>query len=71
MIFLFYTDELIILLLVNFIFEKIFTYCTNVHSYFEKENKYISSYKSQYFKEVYDFTLGNTHCSPGPQVGHP
>ena len=36
-----------------------FTYYTNVHSYFEKGNKYISTYKSQRFKEVYDFML---HC---------
>ena len=40
--FLSYIVELIILLLVNFILEKSFTYCTNVHSYFEKANKYIS-----------------------------
>ena len=39
----------------NFILEKRFTYCTNVHSYFEKGNKYISTYKSQCFKGVYDF----------------
>ena len=51
-VFLSYIVELIILLLVNFILEKSFTYCTNVHSYFEKENKYISTYKSQCFKEV-------------------
>ena len=51
--FLSYIVELIILLLVNFILEKRFTYCTNVHSYFEKGNKFISStYKSQCFKEV-------------------
>ena len=31
----------------NFILEKSFTYCnTNVHSYFENENKYISTYTS-------------------------
>ena len=30
--------------LVNFIFEKSFPYCTHVHSYFEKGNKYISIY---------------------------
>ena len=76
-IFLSYIVELIILLLVNFILEKIFTYCTNVHSYFEKVNKYISAYKSQSFKEVYDFMLGHTHCSAGPhaapgaQIGQP
>ena len=36
-------SELIILLLVNFILEKSSTYCTNVHSYFEKGNKYYIS----------------------------
>ena len=56
--------ELIILLLVNFILEKSFTYCTNVHSYFE--NIYLS--KSHCFKEVYDFMLGHTHCSAGPHA---
>ena len=44
-----------ILLLVNFILKKSFKYCTHVHSYFEKGNKYISTYKSQCFREVYDF----------------
>ena len=39
-IFLSYIVELVILLLVNFILEKSFTYCTNVLSYFEKGNKY-------------------------------
>ena len=38
--FLSYIVELIILLLVNFILEKSFIYCTKVHSYFEKGNKY-------------------------------
>ena len=52
----------------NFILEKNFTYCTNVHSYFEKGNKYISAYKSQCFKEVYGFILGHTHCSTGPHA---
>ena len=48
--------ELIILLLENFILEKSFTYFTNIHSYFEKSNKYMSTYKSQcFFKEVCDF----------------
>ena len=61
--FLSYIVELIILLLVNFILEKSFTYCTNVHSYFEKGNKYISTYKSQCFTEVYDVMLGHTHRS--------
>ena len=61
----------------NFILETSFTYCTNVHSYFEKGNKYISTYKSLNFKEVYDFMLGHTHCSAGPhaargpRAGHP
>ena len=55
-----YVAELIILLLVNFILEKSFTYSTNVHSYFEKGNKYISTYKSQCFKEVYDFLFWAT-----------
>ena len=49
--------ELIILLLVNFILEKGFMYCTNVHSYFDKGNKY-----------TYDFMLGHTHCSAGPHA---
>ena len=57
--YLIYLVELIILLVVNFILEKSFTYCTNVHSYFEKGNKYIYIYiyiyKSQCFKEVYNF----------------
>ena len=76
-IFLSYIVELIILLLVNFILETCFTNCTNVHSYFEKGNTYISTYKSQCFKEVYDFKLGHTHCRAGPneacdsQVGQP
>ena len=53
----------------NFILEKSFTYCTKVHSYFEKGNKlYISTYKSQCFKEVYGFMLGHTHCSAGPHA---
>ena len=56
------------MLLVNFIFEKSFTYCTNVQSYFEKGNKYISTYKSQWVKEDYDFMLGHTHCSAGPHT---
>ena len=68
--YLIYLVELIILLLVNFIFKKIFTYCSNVHSYFEKGNKYISTHKSQCFKEVYDFMLGHTHCSAGPHAAH-
>ena len=55
-----------ILLLVNFILKKSFKYCTNVHSYFEKGNKYISTYKFECFKEVHDFMLGHTHCSAGP-----
>ena len=61
----------------NFILEKSFTYCTNVHSYFEKWNKYISTYESQCFKEVYDFILGHADCSAephaarGPQVDSP
>ena len=65
--------ELIILILVNFILEKSFTYCTNVHSYFEKGNNYIYTYKSQCFKKVFDFMLGHTHCSAGPhaRVGQP
>ena len=63
-----YIVELINLLLVNFILVKSFTYCTNVHSYFEKGNKYISTYKPQCFKEVYDFMLGHTYCSAGPHV---
>ena len=58
-----YVIELIILLLVNFILEKSFTYCTNVHSYFEKGNKYISTYKSQCFKELYDFVEPHS-CGP-------
>ena len=50
----------------NFILEKSFTYYyTNVHSYFEKENKHISTYKSQCFKEFYDFILGHGLDSPG------
>ena len=53
------------MLLVNFILEKSFTYCTNVHSYFEKGNKYISTYKSQCFKEFYDFILVHGLSSPG------
>ena len=53
----------------DFILEKSFTCCTNVHSYFEKENKYISTYKSQCFPEVDDFMLGHTHCGAGPQCG--
>ena len=40
------------LLLENFIREKSFPYCTNVHSYFEKGNKFISTYKSQCFKVI-------------------
>ena len=52
----------------NFILEKSFTYCTNVHSYFDKGNKYISTYKSQCFKKVYDFMLGHTQCSAGPHA---
>ena len=39
----------------NFILEKSFTHSTDVHSYYENGNKYISTYKSQCFKEVYDF----------------
>ena len=37
----------------------------------------MSTYKSQCFKEVYDFMLGHIHCSAGPhadrgpRVGHP
>ena len=31
--------------------------------YFEKGNKYISTYKSQCFTEVYDVMLGHTHRS--------
>ena len=58
--FLSYIVELIILLLVNFIHEKSLTFCSNGHSYFEKGNKYISTYKSQCFKEVYDFMLGSS-----------
>ena len=54
--------------LVNFIIDKIFTYCINVHSYFEKVNKYISTYKSLCFNKVYDFMLGHTHCSAGPHA---
>ena len=60
-IFLFYIVGLIILLLVNFILEPSFTYCTNVHSYFIKANKYISTCKYHCFKEVYDFMLDHTH----------
>ena len=41
---------------------------TNVHSYLEKGNKYISTFKSRCFKEVYDFMLGHTHCSAGPHA---
>ena len=52
----------------NFILEKSFTYCTNVHSYFEKGNKSMSTYKSHCFKEAYDFMLGHTHCSAGPHA---
>ena len=68
--FLSYIVEHIILLLVNFILEKSFTYCTNVHSYFEKENKYIATHKSRCFKEVYDFMLGDTHYNAGTHAGH-
>ena len=57
--FLSYIVDFIILLLVNFILEKSFTYCTNVNSYFEKGNKYISTHKSQCFNEIYDFILNN------------
>ena len=64
--FISYIVALIIFVLVNFILGKSFTYCKNVHPYFEKWNKYISAYKSQCFKEVYDFTLGHIHCSAGP-----
>ena len=64
--FLSYIVELIILLLENFIIEKNFTYSR--HSSFEKGNKYISTYKSQCFKEVYDFMLDHTHCSSGPHA---
>ena len=39
-----------------------------IHSYFEKWNKYISTYKSQCFKQVYDFVLGHTRCSAGPHA---
>ena len=68
-IFLSYTIvELIILLLVNFILEKSFRYCTNVHSYIGKGNKYISTYKSQCFKDVYDFMLYPTRCCAGPHA---
>ena len=56
------------MLLVNFILEKNFKYCTNVHSYLEKGNKYNSTYKSQCFKEDYDFMLGHTHYSDGPHA---
>ena len=49
----------------NFILEKSFTDCTNVHWYFEKGNKYISTYKSQCFKKFYDFILGHGLDSPG------
>ena len=56
------------MLLVNFNLEKSFTYCTNVHSHLKKWNKYISTYKSQCFKEVYDFMLGHTLCSAGSQA---
>ena len=66
--FLSYIVEFIILLLVNFIPKKSLTYWTNVHSYFENGNKYISAYKSQFFKEVYDFMLGHTHSSAGPHA---
>ena len=52
----------------NFILEKSFTYCSNVHSYFEKGNEYIATYKSQCFKAEYDFMLGRTHCSAGPHA---
>ena len=75
--FILYSWAFIILLLVNFILEKSFTNSTNVYSYFEKGKKYISTYKSQCFKEVYDFMLEHTHCSAGPhaargpQVGQP
>ena len=37
---------------------------------FVKENKYFSTYKSQCFKEVYDFMMGYTHCSVGPHAAH-
>ena len=45
-------------------------YCTNVHSYFEKGNKYISvsTHKSQCFKEVYEFMYGHNHCSTRPHA---
>ena len=61
----------------NFILERSLIYCTNVRSYFEKGNKYISIYKSEFIKEVYDFMLVHTHCSAGshaargPWVGQP
>ena len=48
----------------NFILEKSSTYCTNAHSYFEKGNKYISTYKSQRFKEDYDLCW----AACGPQA---
>ena len=34
----------------------------------KKGNKYISTYKSQCFKGLYDFMLGHTHCSAGPHA---
>ena len=40
----------------------------NVQSYFEKGNKYISTYKSQCFKEAYDIMLRHTHCNGGPNA---
>ena len=49
----------------NFILKKSFTYCTTVHSYFEKGNKYISTYKSHCFKELHDFILSYGLDSPG------
>ena len=64
--FLSYIVELIILLLVNFILEKSFTYCTYVHHISEKGINI-----SLCFKEVYDFMLGHTHCSAGARVRQP
>ena len=77
MIFLNYIVERIILLSVNFILEKSFTYCTNAYSYFEKGYKYISTYKSQCFKEIYylmsdhTYSSAGRHAARGPRVGQP
>ena len=43
----------------------------NVHSYFVKGNKYISTNNSQCFTEVNDLMLANTHCSAGPATHCP